>query len=177
MKDRKDKESENRCPICDGVIWKAIKVTIEGAKIVVCQNCAQYGSRISKQAPPLSQRKSFPLKAPPPLKIKKLNPQEPVDEFEIVPDYAAKIKNARLATNLNQEKFAKKLHEKESLIKKLELGTMEPTIELAKKIESICKITLVKKTEVNSTDPDYKSFLKKSEGSSLGDIAFIKKKK
>ncbi len=175
MNDRKDEE--NRCPICEGVIWKATKVTIEGAKIVVCQNCAQYGTKTSKQAPHLSQRKSFALKAPPPLKIKKFKQEEPVDEYEIVPEYAAKIKSARLATNLNQEKFARMLHEKESLIKKLESGTMEPTIELAKKIESICKITLIKKTDVLSPAPEFKSFLKKSDGSSLGDIAFIKKKK
>ncbi len=38
---------EKECPICGGKIWgRGQKVLIEGAKITVCQSCAQYGVKI-----------------------------------------------------------------------------------------------------------------------------------
>ena len=47
MYKKKPSEKDNQCPICDGIIWgKGQKVLIEGAKITVCQSCAQYGKRI-----------------------------------------------------------------------------------------------------------------------------------
>ena len=42
---------EKECPICGGKIWgRGVKVLLEGAKITVCQSCAQFGVKI-KQKP------------------------------------------------------------------------------------------------------------------------------
>ncbi|GAG90516.1 unnamed protein product, partial [marine sediment metagenome] len=38
-------EVDKECPICGGIIWgKGQKVLLEGAKITVCDNCAQHGT-------------------------------------------------------------------------------------------------------------------------------------
>ncbi|GAG71181.1 unnamed protein product [marine sediment metagenome] len=53
---------------------------------------------------------------------------------------------------------------------------MEPTIKLAKKIQQVYKIKLLKKVDETEFNVQETKFMKKSTGSSLGDIAFIKKK-
>ncbi|MCK4383585.1 MAG: helix-turn-helix domain-containing protein, partial [Candidatus Lokiarchaeota archaeon] len=75
----------------------------------------------------------------------------------------------------NQDQFAQKLNEKPSLIRRIESGKAEPTEKLAKKIESVYNIKLLKKADdyIVST----KDYMKKQKNTSLGDIAIIKKKK
>ena len=57
-------EYEKDCPICGGKIWgKGEKVLIEGAKITVCQSCAQFGVKIkpkTKKVPNTTQLYSRP---------------------------------------------------------------------------------------------------------------------
>lgn len=174
----KKNTSGNECPICGGVIWgRGQKVLIEGAKMTVCDSCAQHGTKI-RSSP--SKKKPSPTSSPKkegssPKQTPYVKAKEDTEEQELVSDYANRIRNARMKSKLNQEKFAAKLHEKVSLIKRIETGKAQPTIQLAKKIEQTYGITLLQKT--NQEEINYKSYIKRGSGSSLGDIAFIKKKK
>ncbi|TFG07389.1 MAG: TIGR00270 family protein [Promethearchaeota archaeon] len=175
MYGKKSSKLDDECPICGGKIWKGQKVLIEGAKIRVCQNCAIHGKKISprKKATynkiafqtPLKKSKSFP-------KYRSKELLEP--SLELVPEFAKSIRNARTAENLTQEEFAKKLNEKPSLMRRVESG-FKPTIDLAQKIEKTFNIKLLRK--VDDVEVNTKNYMKKSKGTSLGDIAFIKKKK
>ncbi|MFX0042795.1 MAG: multiprotein bridging factor aMBF1 [Candidatus Hodarchaeota archaeon] len=165
------------CPICGGIIWgKGQYVLLEGAKIVVCQSCAQHGTKIYERPKPPQQKKlnySQTISA-----SKKSKPkQDSFDNVEIVPDYAKRIRNTRNSRNLNQEQFAQKLNEKPSLLRRIEAGKVEPTIKLAQKIEQTYHIKLLKKVDDIEASLNGSKYIKKSGGSSLGDIAFIKKKK
>ena len=166
---------DKECPICGSVIWgKGQKVLLEGAKITVCQVCAKHGTKIASPRSPFKTKASGELKQKRPQrsssrKITSLN------DVELVSDYARKIRNARNANNLTQEQFAQKINEKPSLLRRIETGKAEPTIKLAKKLEDVYKIKLLKKTD--EVEVDTRKYMKKATGSSLGDIAFIKKKK
>jgi len=94
--------------------------------------------------------------------------------IEIVSDYAKKIRNARMNKKLNQEQFAQKLNEKPSLLRRIESGKVEPTIKLAKKIEKVYGTKLLRKADDVAVNT--KNYMKRKGGSTLGDIAFIKKK-
>jgi len=177
MKKIRTQDSEDECPVCGGIIWKGVKVLIEGAKITVCQSCAQYGKRIIEEkkirSPPT--RKSIKIQSK-----KSQITSNSEDNFgpsiEIVPDYAQRIRDLRMKLNLNQEKFAKKLNEKPSLLKRIETGKLVPSLQLAKKFEELYNIKLI--TEAENFEVNIQKYLKKpSSRSSLGDIAFIKKKK
>lgn len=170
---KKKKESET-CPICGGAIWKGQKVLIEGAKMTVCQNCAQYGKKVATKPKNLSKGSPLPPKSYPKKKIPYLREMEG-SSIEVVSDYAQKIRDARIKKQLTQEVFAQKIHEKLSLVRRIEAEKMKPTMKLAKKIEEILDIKLTNEVQENAVD--YKSYLKKSKGRSLGDLAFIKKKK
>jgi len=169
-------EIDKECPICGGIIWgKGKRVLLEGAKITVCDNCAQYGTKIYKPPTNVQIKKNAQRKPQTVQKKQRFKPKE-VEELEIVIDYAKRIRNVRNNLKLNQDQFAQKLNEKPSLLRRIEAGKVEPTIKLAKKIQEVYKIKLLKKVDETEFSVQKTKFMKKSTGSSLGDIAFIKKK-
>ena len=177
MSKRIENEYEKECPICGGKIWgRGEKVLLEGAKITVCQSCAQFGTRI-KPKPKItnSPRKVKPKANSSPKKVHQ--PSVIEESVEIVSDYVVRIRKARNARELNQDQFAQKLNEKPSLLRRIEAGKVEPTIKLAKKIEEVYNIKLLKQIDEIEPTTKQNQYMKKSRGSSLGDIAYIKKKK
>ncbi|MFX0018380.1 MAG: multiprotein bridging factor aMBF1 [Promethearchaeota archaeon] len=162
---------DKECPICGSIIWgKGVKVLIEGAKITVCQACAKHGKKI--YMPQLSKPKQTKS-----LQSKRISKKLELDDgLEIVSDYHHKIRRVRQSLSLNQDHFAQKLNEKPSLIRRIEAGKVEPTFKLAKKIENVYNIRLIKKKDESEGIVSTDKFLKRSSGRSLGDIAFIKKK-
>lgn len=150
------------CEIC-GQETELVIAEIEGMDMSVCQKCAQFGQvkNIPKIRAEVSKKISHkPIRSEP--------------HFEtietIIPGYAQKIKKARERLGLNQEDFAKKINEKESLLHKMETGSFEPSLPLARKLERLLGIKLIQKAEeekiVSSKTP--------SEGLTIGDL--IKKK-
>lgn len=164
---------DKECPICGSIIWgKGQRVLLEGAKITVCYNCAQHGIKIQKPPNNTLIKKSYQRSQ----KRQGLR-KDIVDELEIIPDYAKQIRSKRNSLGLNQDQFAQKLNEKPSLLRRIEAGKVEPTVKLAKKIEDVYKLKLLKMSDEIEANVQDKKFMKKSTGPSLGDIAFIKKKK
>ncbi|KKN06972.1 hypothetical protein LCGC14_1071920 [marine sediment metagenome] len=171
------KEFDKECPICGGIIWgKGLRVLIEGGKITVCLNCAQYGEKLTELSSNSSSKKhrtSGKTKQ----RKRRVYEKNLRDEIEIVPDFAKKIRNARNSLGLNQDQFARKLNEKPSLLRRIETGRAKPTVKLAKKIEEAYKIKLLQKGDMIEGSIQRDKYMKKSIRTSLGDIAFIKKKK
>jgi len=170
-------EIDKECPICGSIIWgKGQRVLLEGAKITVCHNCAQHGIKIQKPPTSTHVKKPYPYnrKTPPKRQVLK---EKFVDDLEIIPDYAKKIKNKRNSLGLNQDQFAQKLNEKPSLLRRIEAGKVEPTVKLAKKIEDVYNLKILKKSDEIEARVQNNKYMKKSNVKSLGDIAFIKKKK
>lgn len=177
MHKKKNVKINDDCPICGGKIWgKGQKVLIEGAKITVCQNCAHLGKRIITKPKQSPIKKTLPSKQKISKSNRTFNPKNTLEpSLEIVSDYPKRLRNVRAKDNLTQEQFAQKINEKPSLIRRIESGKVEPNLKLAKKIEEIYNIKLLK--EIDEIQVNTKKFMKKSSGSSIGDIAFIKKKK
>ncbi|MFW9900012.1 MAG: multiprotein bridging factor aMBF1 [Candidatus Thorarchaeota archaeon] len=170
-------EIDKECPICGSIIWgKGQRVLLEGAKITVCHNCAQHGVKIRKPPTNTQVRKPVAYQKKKPAKQNILN-RDFVSNLELMPDFARKIRNKRNSLGLNQDQFAQKLNEKPSLLRRIETGKVEPTIKLAKKIEEIYNLKLLKKIDEIEVPAENTRYMKKSTGTSLGDIAFIKKKK
>ena len=175
MNARKTSNIDRECPICGSVIWgKGVKVLIEGAKMTVCQACAQHGEKIIKRQQyhfKPSKPKTHSSSSTPRYR-KEVN-----EDLEIVEDYDKRIRKVRQKLNLNQDQFANKLNEKPSLLRRIESRKAKPTIKLAQKIERVYEISLIKTSENIDSTPQLNEYMKKKTGSSLGDIAFIKKKK
>lgn len=115
------------CDLC-GKETEPVDAVVEGAMLKVCVNCARFGNVV-------------PLK-----KIPKETKKEKVDREEsqlIVPDFSIKIRRARDKFGMMQEDVARRLNEKLSVIQKIEIGEIKPSMELALKLERFFRIKLI----------------------------------
>jgi len=175
-----------RCEVCGRKIHEnPSKVIIEGAKMTVCHECAKHGTttwsetpkpRVELQKPNLSS--ALYASSLSPIQIKKKIVQPKVDTTqEIVEDYGEVIRQAREKAGLSHEELAKKINEKESLLRKIETGKVAPNDLLVSKLEHALKIKLLaliseekptpklaKATDTELTLGDIMQFDKKNKG-------------
>jgi putative transcription factor len=87
----------------------------------------------------------------------------------LVDDFGPAIRKARESSGMTRENFAKKLGEKESVIRRVESGEMYPTAELMSKIERLLKIKLKA-----SIDTSVKGSAPSPSNLTLGDVAILR---
>lgn len=162
------------CDMCSSED-KVYRIELEGSMLNVCEKCASFGRVIGKLRPEESPKvkKKQELKAKEELALTKAKKDTETVQL-IVPNYHELVRKAREKTGMNQEDFAKKLNEKESVVHKLESGLMKPSIDLARKLERFLKIRLVEEVEMEGGSSGTKA--KGSEGLTIGDLINIKKR-
>ncbi len=145
------------CDIC-GRDMNLVKVKVEDVILNVCKNCSNFGEVIKEEKVRKVIRKETKFK------------NEDIEV--IVSDYSKKIKEARESRNLTQKEVGEKLAEKESVIHKIESGNLEPSLELARKIEKFFGIRLIEiyKEEVKKEKINFKN-----SGLTIGDLLKMKK--
>ncbi len=117
----------SNCELC-GKKTDLVTAYVDNVRFKVCSGCSKYGKVIETD-----------IKEP---EKKYIMKREEIAEV-VVDNYSKIIKNSRDKLGLTQKDFALKLNEKESLIAKLEQGSLKPDIELAKKLERFFSIKLV----------------------------------
>jgi len=124
-----------QCEMC-GENNATVEAVIENTKMNVCRECSGFGKVINELAanPKKKEEKAKPAAA---------RPKEPEVVEAVMPDFGQKIRKAREKLGLSQKDFAVKLSEKESVVHKLETGSMHLSIASAKKIERILNIKLI----------------------------------
>lgn len=131
------KAKELYCDVCGAPAPALVTISIEGTKIRACPKCASR-ARIRPVAEPPKQKIARPER-------QKTQPRE--DSYEIVDDYAERIKKARLAKGLSEAELAQRLRVSAELIRKIEGGKYKPTYSMAKILESLLKIKLLVRIE------------------------------
>ena len=145
------------CEICGKKTNKLYKIRVEGAELLVCEDCKKYGEVIGE----VKERKEV-IKP----KIKIVEKEE-----EVVPDYDKIIRKIREKLKLTQEDFAKKIGIKESLLKGIEDGKKIPSLNLARKLEKMFNINLVEEVSFDKKDTKVED-----KGLTLGDVVVLKRK-
>jgi putative transcription factor len=162
-----------QCEVCGRrIIGKSYRETIEGAKMIVCRNCAELGSGSWKLPSP--QRVKRPIRPSPPKIAVKRQPSEPTQELELVSDFSLRVRQGRKQSGLSQEDLGRKIREKVSLLRKIESGKMTPDHKLASRLEHTLRVKLLvplSEPKVPSTRPS------RPRGATLGEVARVKKKK
>ncbi|MFH0986800.1 MAG: multiprotein-bridging factor 1 family protein [Candidatus Micrarchaeota archaeon] len=132
------------CEICGKNADQLFLVSLEGARITVCERCSKHGSVIEMVAEePLRPRTSRSSSAGAASVAGRSISHEP--ETALADDYAKIFQQLRQKSGLKQKEFALKLNESESVIKHIEQGTMAPTEQLAKRVEKMFKIKIYAK--------------------------------
>ncbi len=153
------------CEICGREIkGKGFKVVVEGSEVTVCGSCKQYGTE--KKPSVASQHGARRVV----LKKRKASTKIEFKE-ELVENFHVIVRREREKRGWSQEQLAKKIQEKESLIKKIENAEITPEPEVVEKLEKLFNIKL------RESVPEIK--IEKSKGltPTLGDVVVVKRKK
>ncbi len=152
-------------------------VMVEGVVMTVCPQC--YNRLMKKRGVPtqrtfsthsLATQKPRPIKPRPPRRIPRRILE---DDYEVVEDYAKRIRRARQRLGWTQKVLAQKVREKENVIKRIEAGRLKPSIELARRLEKVLGITLLEPI-ADEVEFDYKS-RKGDDYFTIGDLIKIRK--
>ncbi len=122
------------CEICGAEVKRLYKVEIDGVVLNVCRECAKLGKRLDKPRKFVRRRKL-------------IEGGEEIDESELDPEYAKKIVSARELLKYTREQLAKKLGVKLSFWERIEKGEAKPTMEIAKRVEHVLGVQIIKKPE------------------------------
>ncbi len=146
------------CDLC-GKETKLFTAKVEGTELNVCSGCGKFGKVYKPVSPP---------------KLSKPQPQKILPEtLEVLTaDFSKLIRYAREKLGLTQEEFAKRLNERESFIQKVENGSLEPSIDTARKLEKLLGIKLVEEV----VEEHLLGGKKSSQTVTIGDIVQIKKR-
>jgi putative transcription factor len=138
------------CEVCGSPLRASPnRVEIDGAIMVVCNNCARLGKQVGPPAPvvsPISNRvmRGNPMRMNPMQGALRTMAQRPIEpEYEVDPDYSLKIRQAREKLGLSQEQLGNLLNEKPSVIKMVESKKLKPDITLTRKLMHELKINLL----------------------------------
>lgn len=156
------------CEICGKkIVGFPSRISIEKSVLLVCQSCSKFGTKIDQS----TARKLESAASKPGTKKLQVKPQrkDRFDEFILVENYGELIRKSRENARISREELAKRLGEKESVIRRIESGEMYPTATLTEKLERLLKIKLkasVERIELGS-NPTLPS-------ATLGDVAILK---
>ncbi|OYT37686.1 MAG: TIGR00270 family protein [Desulfurococcales archaeon ex4484_58] len=152
------------CEICGREIAdeKLCKtVVLDNAVIKVCPQC--YQKLVKQGKAKLYQEK--PIKTTTKTKekrwVKTSVPKKMLETmYEVVEDYAERIRKARQKLGWTQAVLAQKVRVSENVIKRIESGRLKPGIELARRLEKILGIVLLEpiveeQTSYSSSEEDY----------------------
>jgi putative transcription factor len=138
-----------RCEVCGQEIrGEPYYRIIEGGRMTVCGICAKFSDKAWDPRKPMAQprRRSAAARTQP----RRRTDIEIAESTELVENYGSLIRRTRQRKGLTVEDFAKKLSEKESVIKKLEKEQLNPTMALIRKVERELGITLIEEAEVGT---------------------------
>lgn len=152
------------CEMCGRPIeGRSYTIVVEGVEMVVCESCyRRYMSRASttRMDEPLRLRVAPGSRAPEPSGPRAARPAAPrrvrqrpparrgsglglVERFEVVEDYAERVRRAREKLGLTQRELAVKVRVGENVIKRIEAGTLVPPIDLARRLERVLGVKLL----------------------------------
>ncbi len=147
------------CEMCGQPTSNPMKVLVEGTIMTLCPSCAsKVKGKVVRDEGKIVKRS-----------IKKKG-GDMIDRYEIVEDYAKRIREARERLGMTRKELGIAVKEREVTIAKIERGELRPNLELARRLEKVLGIKLIVTEE-----EEYLSFTNvRNRGLTLGEIAVIR---
>ncbi|ABM80976.1 multiprotein bridging factor aMBF1 [Hyperthermus butylicus] len=157
------------CEMCGAPITgRAYRIVVEGTEMMVCERCySRYMERSMRTGTdePLRYRLTTTRRTTQPAPrepaasavpaLRRQQARRPaalrkretslgvVERYEVVEDYAERIRRARQRLGLTQRELAQKVRVGENVIKRIEAGTLVPPIDLARRLERVLGVKLL----------------------------------
>jgi putative transcription factor len=154
------------CELCGKTVNEGFKVRIEGGLVSSCAGCAGHGEVVEAVRPAPKAKK-----APQPSEAAKVQLDAP-GELEVVEGFGARIKAAREKQGLTQEELGRMVNEPHSVIHRMEMGRMEPSVEAARRLEHRLGIRILAVHE----EPQEEKAGGASKEITLGDMVVVRKR-
>jgi putative transcription factor len=160
------------CEICGHeIVGKPGRSLVEGATLIVCQQCSTIGTKL----PSFPDRPRRPTIAPSHTHAPIERLPKAVEESDLIEEYSRVVKEGREKLGISQQDLAFKAKEKLTVIQKIEIGKMLPTMRLSKELEHILRVRLlVPREELELPSPPRKA--SPAPVVTLGDVALVKHK-
>lgn len=97
-----------------------------------------------------------------------------VERYEVVEDYAQRVRRAREKLGLTQKELAIRVKVGEKVIKRIEAGTLVPSIELARRLERVLGVKLLEPVAELEEEPETGGGREDKFYLTLGDIAELR---
>ena len=137
-----------RCEVCGREIFgNPYYRVIEGGRLTVCGQCAQFSKQEWDPTRPQARKMPTRRRSAQPRRRSDIDTAE---NMELVEGYGMIIKKARQKKKLTVEDFAKKISEKESVIKKLEKENLNPPMNLVRKVQRELGVKILEEAERTS---------------------------
>ncbi|RME52398.1 TIGR00270 family protein [Candidatus Woesearchaeota archaeon] len=167
------------CDLC-GADKALVRAVVEGVELSVCDACSSLGEvvatvvskEVGKERGGEAPQSTRPIRRRATASYVE-HPDSGESEEVVVSGAGLLVKQARERLGLKQEELARRLAIKESLLHKIENGSFEPSIVLARKLERFLKIRLV---ETSSDITAFNAAATSSEPLTLGDVLSVKKR-
>jgi uncharacterized protein (TIGR00270 family) len=137
--------------------------------LIVCQKCVSLGTQLPSL--PSATFRPRQVQSHTHAPIERL--PKAVEESDLVEDYSVIVKEGREKLGLTQQDLAFKAKEKLSVIQKIEIGKMLPTMRLSKELEHILRVKLL----VPREEVEIPALVKKVPplpGATLEDVALVR---
>lgn len=173
-----------RCEICGSQVrGKPRKALIEGATLMVCEECAKHSSQVMPLTG-VGRELKPPVGLPLPKERKPQRSLKPVrgvgsEDYMVIEGFGSLIKRVREQKGWTQEELASKIGEKASFIGKLENEKVYPSFEVARKLEHVLGVKLISRMVEGPLKEAYlkTQHPKTRDMPTLGDIAVFKNKR
>lgn len=140
-----------RCEVCGMEIrGEPYRRVIEGGRLVVCGKCAQFSNKEWDPNRPAA-KPGTRSRASTPAPRRRRNDIEQAENYELLENYGEVIRKSRQRQGISIEDFAKKVSEKESVIKKLERGESNPPMALVRKVSRELGVKVIDDTPTSTT--------------------------
>ena len=180
------------CEMCGAPVDKRrVKtVYVEGALLRVCESC--YSKIMTRRAQPpqpgqqlarletlrtkdIVRPRSLSRPSTAPTTIARQGPRRSrsrsLERYELVEDYARRIREARERLGWSTRVLAMKVKESETTIKRIESGRLRPTLDLARRLEEVLGIRLL----VPAVDEEIRVSSRETEGfTTLGEVVNVR---
>lgn len=178
------------CEVCGREAHSLFRRKIEGVLMEVCNDCRDVGEEPdidrSSRSPTRNVSKFRNIYAPkkskppqkaykPPSRPSSYQKRDNISNLKIIDNYAALLIQCRNKEGLSAKEFANSLFIKENYYNRIEKGSTQLNIKLARRIEKKYNINLVE-TEDRQEEEDYSKYSPKSSQDSTDSMVYFRKR-
>jgi putative transcription factor len=114
------------CELCGRPVTEKKMVVVDGTVFNVCVACSKHGKPYVPAYTPARKK---------PVAVRQQKKIGMADATMLAPDFAGRIREARMRLGLTHEQLGMKMNEKAQILKKFETGAIRPDELMAKKLE------------------------------------------